>query len=308
MVRRLLHEPLLQFLALGAAIFVFYDVTRDDRSGGDPSKQIRLTLDELSQLRLSFEAQWRRSPTPEELARLAESRVREEVLYREALALGLDRDDTIVRRRMAQKMQFLAEDVAAAHEPATDELRAWYEKNTEKFALSARVSFRHAYFSPDRRGSQARDDATRALARLGREPEDSKLAASVADRFMLQDYYADRTQSQVAKEFGPRFAEAISGLAPGAWQGPIESGYGWHLVFVDSIVPGRIPAFDEIEPDVKIAWLGHQKEQAWREAYDAMRAKYTVLLPAGPDTPRSDATPATSPATGISAAAGDGPS
>ncbi|MCC6639700.1 MAG: peptidyl-prolyl cis-trans isomerase, partial [Deltaproteobacteria bacterium] len=133
MVRRLLREPLLQFLALGAAIFVFYDVTRDDRSAGEPSKQIRLTLDELSQLRLSFEAQWRRSPTPEELARLAESRVREEVLYREALALGLDRDDTIVRRRMAQKMQFLAEDVAAAHEPATDELRAWYEKNTEKF-------------------------------------------------------------------------------------------------------------------------------------------------------------------------------
>src|SRR5207344_1334274 len=115
--------------------------------------------DDLSQLEIYFESQWRRPPTPEELDRMVEDKIREEVLYREALAMGLDKDDTIVRRRMAQKLQFLAEDVASAHEPTSDELRGWFEKNHDKFALPGRVSFRHLYFSPDRRGERARDDA-----------------------------------------------------------------------------------------------------------------------------------------------------
>jgi hypothetical protein len=142
------------------------------------------------------------------------------------------------------------------------------------------VSFRHLYFSPDRRGPQTREDAVSALGKLAGQPEDSPLAASLADPFMFQDYYGDRSSEQLAGEFGPGFAQAVAKLTPGSWQGPIESGYGWHLVFVDSLVPGRIPDFEEIEPDVKTAWLADQKEQAWRKAYDEMRAKYTVLLPA----------------------------
>jgi peptidyl-prolyl cis-trans isomerase C len=215
------------------------------------------------------------------------------VLYREALAMGLDKDDTIVKRRMAQKMQFLAEDVAAAHEPTTDELKAWFEKHSDKFALPSRATFRHLYFSFDRRGQRARDDALAALARLGSQPEDSRLATSLADPFMFQDYYGDRTSEQLAKEFGPTFAQGVFHLQPGSWQGPIESGYGWHLVWIESIVPGRVPDFEEVEPDVKTAWLDDQKEQAWRKAYEAMRAKYAVLLPAPPD---KDSTPAPAPA------------
>ncbi len=99
---------------------------------------------------------------------------------------------------------------------------------------------------------------------------------------MFQDYYGDRTPSAVAKEFGPQFAVAIEKLKPGSWQGPVESGYGWHLVFVDTVIPGRIPAFEEIEPDVKTAWLAEQKSVAWQKAYAEMRTKYTVMLPAPP--------------------------
>jgi hypothetical protein len=142
------------------------------------------------------------------------------------------------------------------------------------------VSFRHAYFSPDRRGERAQAEAADALARLSGQPQDSPLAGSLADSFMFQDYYGDRSTEQLAKDFGPRFAQAVSRLTPGSWQGPLESGYGWHLVFVDSLIPGRTPDFEEIQPDVKNAWLADQKEQAWRKAYDEMRAKYTVLLPA----------------------------
>ncbi|HVO24076.1 MAG TPA: peptidylprolyl isomerase [Candidatus Margulisiibacteriota bacterium] len=291
-IDRLLREPLLHFLLLGAALFAAYSYTQRDASGVEPSTRIALTLDDLRQLDMYFESQWQRPPTPEEFGHLVEDKVQEEILYREALAMGLDKDDTIVRRRMAQKMRFLAEDVAAAHEPTTDELKAWFEKYSDKFTTPSRVSFRHLYFSTDRRGKRAREDAAQALTRIAGEPEDSKLAAALADPFMFQDYYGDRTPEQLGKDFGPPFAQAVAKLAPGSWQGPIESGYGWHLVFVDSLIPGRIPAFEEVEEDVKTAWLGDQKQQAWRQAYDAMRAKYTVLLPAPPD---KDSTPAPAP-------------
>ena len=282
-MKRLLREPLIHFLLLGAVLFIVYHYTQPDRGAAPSSKQIQLTLDDLNQLNLYFQAQWRRPPTPEEFRRLVENKVQEEVLYREALAMGLDKSDTIVKRRMAQKMQFLAEDVAAAREPTTAELKSWFEKNSAKFALPSRVSFRHLYFSPDRRGQRARDDAVKALTKLAGQPEDSKLAASLADPFMFQDYYRDRAPEYLGKEFGPQFAQAVEKLIPGSWQGPIESGFGWHLVFVDTVIPGRVPAFEEIEPDVKTAWLGEQKAQAWEKAYKDIRAKYTVLLPAPPE-------------------------
>jgi peptidyl-prolyl cis-trans isomerase C len=307
MIGRWLREPLLHFLLLGVALFAVNGYVHRGSVGVESSKEIALTLDDLRQLDIYFESQWRRQPTPEEFGRLVENKVQEEVLYREALAMGLDKDDTIVRRRMAQKMQFLAEDVAAAHEPTTAELKTWYEKNSEKFALPSRATFRHLYFSFDRRGQRAHDDAVEALAKVAGQPEDSKLAASLADPFMFQDYYGDRASAELAKEFGPTFAQGLFQLKPGSWQGPIESGYGWHLVWIESITPGRIPAFEEVEPDVKTAWLADQKEQAWRKAYEAMRAKYTVLLPAPPDKESARA-PAPPPGKEIPAPSGEGPS
>ena len=184
---------------------------------------------------------------------------------------------------MAQKMQFLAEDVAAAREPTSAELKAWYEKNSASFAQPPRLSFRHLYFSPDRRGARARDDAAKALAELAGQPEDAKIASALADPFMFQEYYRDRAPDYLAKEFGPQFALAVAKLPPGSWQGPIESGFGWHLVFVDTVIPGRVPAFEEVEPDVRTAWLGEQKALAWEKAYQGMRANYTVLLPGPPE-------------------------
>ncbi len=281
-IKRWFREPLLHFLLIGLALFGLYSHINRGRGGVEPSKQIALSMDDLRVMETYFESQWHRPPTPAEFQAMVEDKIREEVLYREGLAMGLDKDDTIVKRRMAQKMEFLAEDVAAAHEPSTAELKAWFEKNNSKFALPSRYSFRHVYFSPDRRGKNAQQDATQALAKISGQPEDSKLAASVGDSFMFQDYYGDRTPSAIAKEFGPQFAVALEKLKPSSWQGPVESGYGWHLVFVDTVIPGRIPAFEEIEPDVKTAWLGEQKATEWRKAYADMRAKYIVLLPATP--------------------------
>jgi peptidyl-prolyl cis-trans isomerase C len=175
-VRGWLREPLIHFLLIGAALFGIYSITPSSQTAPAASKEIRLSLDELAQLTQVFQSQWQREPTPDEFSHLVENKVQQEVLYREALAMGLDKDDEIVKRRMAQKMQFLAEDVAAAHEPTTAELKHWFEKHRAMFALPPRLSFRHLYFSPDRRGARARDDAAQALVKLGGQPEDSKLA------------------------------------------------------------------------------------------------------------------------------------
>jgi len=304
--KRWLREPLLHFLLLGLVLFLAYAYMQRGRGGVESSKQIALSLDDLRTMDMYFQSQWHRQPTPAEFQAMVEDKVREEVLYREALAMGLDKDDTIVKRRMAQKMQFLAEDVAAAHEPSTAELKAWFEKNSKKFALPSRYSFRHLYFSPDKRGKNTRDDAAKALTKIAGQPEDSKLAVSLADPFMFQDYYGDRAPSAIAKEFGPQFAVALENVKPGSWQGPIESGYGWHLVYVDTVIPGRIPAFEEMEPDVKTAWLGEQKQQAWQKAYQEMRAKYVVLLP-GPSDKEAAQAPVPPPKKQVPAPSGEGP-
>ena len=282
-LKSVLREPLVHFLLLGALLFATFHFTQAGRTTSPSSTEIRLTLDELAQLAMLYQSQWRRPPTPEDLQRMVENKIQQEILYREGLAMGLDRDDEIVKRRMAQKMQFLAEDAAAAREPTPAELKSWFEQHSATFAQPPRLSFRHLYFSPDRRGPRAREDAATALAKLTGQPEDAKIAGSLADPFMFQDYYRDRAPDYLGKEFGPQFALAVAKLPPGSWQGPIESGFGWHLVFVDTVIPGRVPAFEEIEPDVKTAWLGEQKAIAWDKTYREMRAKYTILLPAPAD-------------------------
>ncbi|MGE5208062.1 MAG: peptidyl-prolyl cis-trans isomerase [Alphaproteobacteria bacterium] len=304
-VYRWLREPLLHFLLIGVVLFGFYSYLNRSKSGTQSPKQIVLSLDELATMTAYFESQWHRPPTPKEFQAMVEDKVKEEVLYREGLVMGLDKDDTIVKRRMVQKVLFLVEDVAAAHEPSTAELKAWFEKNTDKFALPSRYSFRHVYFSPDKRGKNAYNDAAGMLTKIAGRPEDSSLIAPAADRFMFQDYYGDRTPSAIAKEFGPQFAVALEKVKPGSWQGPIESGYGWHLVFVDTVIPGRVPAFEEIESDVKTAWLGEQKAQARDKAYKSLRSKYTVLLPAPPDKQIATA-PTPPPKTEIPTSSGEG--
>ena len=307
-LRRWSREPLLHFLLIGAVLFGIYSWMNRGRMGIEPSKQIAVTLDDLRIMDAYFESQWHRPPTPVEFQAMVEDKIREEVLYREGLAMGLDKDDTIVKRRMAQKVQFLAEDVAAAHEPSTAELKAWFDKNPQKFALPSRYSFRHIYFSPDKRGKNAQQDAAQALTRISGQPEDSKAASSLGDNFMFQDYYGDRAPSAIAKEFGPQFAVALEKLKPGSWQGPVESGYGWHLVFIDTVIPGRIPAFEEMEPDVKTAWLAEQKSVAWQKAYADMRAKYTVLLPSVPsEAAQAPTGPPPPPKKQVPTSSGEGP-
>jgi peptidyl-prolyl cis-trans isomerase C len=210
---------------------------------------------------------------------LIELKVREEVLSREAIRLGLDKDDTIIKRRLAQKMEFLAEGASIDSDPSTDTLKAWFKDNQQRFALLPRISFRHLYFSSDQHGEHSRDAAVSALEQVAGKPGDWKGADALGDPFMYQDYYGDRSFDDMAKLFGLGFARALVNLKTGSWQGPVKSGYGWHLVFVDASTSSRVPAFEEVEPEIKAEWIEEQRLQAKRKAYETMRARYQVVLP-----------------------------
>ncbi len=179
-------------------------------------------------------------------------------------------------------MEFLVEDLAALRDPTTEELRAWFENNPDRFTPAPRVSFHHLYFSPDRRGPGVKEAAESARERLTGKPLHTLVSATLADSFMFQDSYNDRTPDQVAAVFGTTFAETLVRLTPGSWEGPIESGLGWHLVWIESITPGRTPAFEEIEPDIKAQWIEEQRMESSRRTFEAMKARYEVVLPHAP--------------------------
>jgi hypothetical protein len=282
MLTKMRREPLAHFLLIGLAMFAVYEVVNPGTNLAGSPRRIEVTADDLRQLQLAFAAQWHRAPTAQEMSGLVESKYREEILYREALALGLDKEDTIVKRRMVQKMEFLAEDVSTVRDPTPVELRDWFKENSGRFAQPGRVSFRHLYYSFDRRREHARGDATRALTVVAGKESDLPATAATADTFMLQSYYGDRTPEQLAKEFGPGFAQALFQVKPRMWQGPIESGYGWHLVWVYSFTKPQAPALHEIEPDVKAAWIAERREESKRKSFEAMRTRYELMLPGPP--------------------------
>ena len=199
----------MQFVGIGALLFAGYQLVHPERPAEVAGNRIELTASDVRQVEIGWIAQWHRAPTQDELRGLVESRVREEILYREALALGLDRNDTIVRRQLARKMEFLAEDVSSIGEPTPEEVRAWFAGNAQRFAEPPRVSFRHLYFSSDRRGRRAHDEAARAVRALAGKSGGWPGAARLADAFMLQDYYPDRSLEQMAGEFGPGYAKAL---------------------------------------------------------------------------------------------------
>jgi peptidyl-prolyl cis-trans isomerase C len=280
-MKRWLHEPLVHFLAIGLVLFAVFRVINPEKQ--DSSNRIEMTEADLRQMTIAWMAQWRRPPTPEEMRGLVDAKIREEILYREALALGLEKGDTIVMRRLAQKMEFLAEDVSTVREPPADELKQWFEKNRERFAVAPRMSFRHLYFSFDQRHEGAREDAEQALATLAGKSAEASEVIKLGDPFMFQDYYGDRLPEQVGSVFGMKFAETLFELKPGAWQGPIESGFGWHLIWIDSTTPGRVPAYEEVEGMVKSEWTTEERAESKRKTYETMRARYQIVTPEAPE-------------------------
>lgn len=268
-VRTLLREPLVHFLFIGAALFAFTAV-----SDSGARLEIRIAAAEVAQLAAYWEAQAQRKPTPAELQGLIDERINEEILAREAVRLGLEQDDVIVRRRLAQKMAFISEDLAVVAEPSEAELRRYFETNRTAYVSPDLYAFRHVFFSPTTRGDKAQRDAELSLQRLVSGAD----ANAIGDPFMLQREFADISHADLARDFGPAFAKAITAATPGAWSGPVASAFGFHLVRVESRVSAVAAHFDEVRDRVREDYVAQRRKDANAAGRRELRHRYRVVI------------------------------
>jgi parvulin-like peptidyl-prolyl cis-trans isomerase-like protein len=275
MLGRLLREPLVHFLILGAAVFLLFKVMVTP--GAAPDGKILITSGKIEQLTTAFVRTWQRPPTVEELNGLIEDHVRDEVLYREALAIGLDKDDTVIRRRMRQKLEFLTEDAAAARVPSDPDLQAWLDKHPDKFRVDPRTALRQIYFNSSRRGTGAREEAETLLARLS-TPGKKTDASELGDATMLPHELALSSVGEIARVFGDGFAQEVERMEPGRWSGPVQSGYGLHLVYVSERTEGRLRPLAEVREEVRREWLTARRKSDADARYRALRERYEVVV------------------------------
>ncbi len=260
-----LRDPLILFLLAGTVIFFVADWLAED----DIPYAIEVTDQDLKRLSDQWQMQMRRPPSPQELAGLVDQFVKEEIYYREARRLGLDANDTIVRRRMVQKLTFLTEDIATAAAPDEAQLRAYYDANLDDYRLPERISFKHRYFSADRR-ENAQADAAAALG-------DDTVSG---DPFMLQREYGQRSAREIRDLFGREFADQIMHLPVSEqWQGPIKSAYGWHAVLVTAKAPATTQPFTQVAKRVASDAQQAARRDANEAYYDELKARYEINYP-----------------------------
>ncbi len=275
-MKRLAREPLLHFLVLGACLFALW-AWRDTSRAGTPRGEILITAGQIERLAAGWKGTWQRPPTRRELDVLIEDRIREEVLAREAVALGLDRDDTIILRRLRQKMEFLSENLAAGTEPTEAELQAHLDAHPEAFRVGARMTFAQIFLNRDRRGEAVAADAEDMLARLAGGGTDTDLDA-LGDPSLLPGHLQEVTAPEVEAVFGAEFAAQVAGLAPGSWAGPFPSAYGLHLVKVRQRSEGRTPSLAECRAVVRVELLAARRREANEAHYRSLRARYRVVV------------------------------
>jgi hypothetical protein len=280
-VKSLLREPLVHFLALGALLFLFFEW----RGGGGPgSSRIFVTPGLVEHLASGFARTWQRSPTDAELKGLIDDYVKEEIATREAVGMGLDRDDTIIRRRLRQKLEFLVEDAASASPPRDAELQAWLDKHPQSFRAEPQLAFRQVYLSPERRGASVHADAEKLLVRL-RTNGEGAATDRLGDATMLPAELALGPLREVSRTFGEDFAEELMKIQPGRWSGPVESPYGLHLVLVRERVAASPPALTEIRPAVEREVLAERRKRDLDALYERLLGRYTVTIEMPKPTP-----------------------
>ncbi len=272
---RWLKEPLFHFLLIGAGLFLLYGLQVDETT--EQPNRIVLSESDIDQLISLSERTWQRLPSQQELEGLIEAKIREEILYREALAIGLDKNDSVVRRRMAQKMEFISNDLAPLVEPNDVQLKAYLDVHAKRFAMPGRITFSHIYLNADKRGEHVRDDATNLLAKLSR-PAANVDVSLAGDPFMGGRSYDDQTDFGITRQFGKDFTRQLFELPVGKWNGPVESGYGLHLVYISSRIDSRTPLLEQVRDKVFDEWQAEQRREANETFYIELRKRYEIVI------------------------------
>ena len=280
-MRTFLREPLVHFLAIGIGLFSVFALVNDSQPS-ETDTRIVVTDSDAEWLIQNFARTWDRQPSATELDYLIEEHIREEVYFREALALGLDTDDQVIRRWLVQKMQFLSEDIAMLSDSSDEVVRAFYEEHLEDYRVPPRLTFSHIYFNSDQRGEEATRDAERIRVALNALPEPPVRAPDRGDRFILEHDYESVTPREIGRLFGPDFGERLSNLGVGTWSGPIASGFGLHLVRIDVREEGYLPPFEEVRERVRRDFDNDRRLAMNEDFYDTLRKRYTVEITVDP--------------------------
>ncbi|MCZ6675293.1 MAG: peptidylprolyl isomerase [Verrucomicrobia bacterium] len=269
-------QPLLHFLLLGGLLFVLYSWIGDN-DDSNQIKEIVITPGRIETLAVTYEKVWQRPPSESELEGLIDNFVIEEIFYREAKAIGLDQDDTIVRRRMRQKMEFITTDLAEQLIPTEEELMDYLEENKESYRIDPVISFNQIYLNPDQHQESIEQDVQNLLTTLNSQIHPAKIE-ELGDRIMLSTTFENMKLSEIDRLFGTGFGAALTEESTGSWQGPIESGYGLHLVFVSQLVEGRYAKLDEIKESVTRDWTSANTRETNERFVEALKKRYTITI------------------------------
>ena len=274
---RLFTEPLIQFLVIGAAIYGVYALF------AAPEENFRDTLVHVDSNRINafiseWESRWNRPPTEQELDGLIQSYIREDVLYRQAVAMGLNEDDPITRRRMAQKLEFLTGDLAMMVQPDEGELEAYFAENQASYGQPDRITFSQIFFDPDSRENSTLDDAAEVLAQLQAAGVPDAQSMQMGDQFMLQSDFRLASETDVARQMGSGFAVSVMKLEPDQWHGPVLSGYGVHLVYVFDFQESPPPVIKDVQADVLADWQLVQREKFNTDFLESLKQRYEIVI------------------------------
>jgi hypothetical protein len=273
---KLLREPLFHFLVLGVALSLVYAVASDlltTRAG----RRIDITAADVQLMAENWERRWQRPPTETELRGLVEARVREEILYREALAVGLDENDAVVRRRMVQKVELLTQDLAMLADPTDQELQSFFKERQEDYRIPPLLTFSHVYFNMDERGAAGEEDARRVLAAIRAESPPPRRASERGDRFMLGYDYSLAAPDEVQRDLGGHFTDELFQLDTG-WHGPIASAFGLHLVHIVERVEGRVPEYGQVRDRLVVDYNTMRRDRAKEALYEGLAQRYEISI------------------------------
>jgi peptidyl-prolyl cis-trans isomerase C len=277
-MKRILKEPLVYFFVLGFVVFGLHSFLNNENQLRDEDPfTVAVTSSDIEWIRSSFEVRMKRQPTQQELQGRINRYIRDEILFREASAMGLDERDLVIQRRLVQKLTFVFEDLAESVEPTDDELKKYLQENQEKYRIPEMITFTQVYFNPDKRKDVTKE-AENVLARLKSEQSAPEEAASLGDMIMIDTSYKERSPDEIARALGKGFSDDLFSAGEMGWQGPIASTFGLHLVYIEKRSASKMPEFENIREDVKNDFMYDRKKQVIDTAYNAAKSRYTILV------------------------------
>ena len=278
-----IKEPLLHFVVLGALVFALYSAVGPD---GPREDEIIVTRGQQEHIVTAFTRTWQRPPTQVEFNNLVDDWIREEIAYREGRTMALDTGDAIIRRRLRQKLEMVAEDVVSLREPTPEDLQQYLEANQDDYVAEPVYSLRQVYFSPDERGADVTRDVQQALVLL-RSGDALVNAEQVGDRLSVPFRFVNERRTTLAGRLGVDFVEGLRDVEVARWEGPIKSGFGYHLVYIDEFFPGRTLTLDEAERELKRDWSLVQRNRTIDEMYERLRERYTITVESMAEAPEA---------------------